>query len=240
MIECGVVHIFAAVEQMTTIIHGLYAYPDMRIEMRADAKERIARSAAWMQLEASGVEITDIDLRFRILGLRAQLEGNNPYCAEALVHQMEGIRSQLMVLIGSRKFAYISPDVQLYFEQDKLFGDAVSILFPEAQRDIKDAGNCLAADLSTAAVFHLMRVAEYGLRALARKVHVQLTHNGKSQPLDTATWDKVINATKKNLEAAHTLKHGPKRAEKIRSLADAADRCSFVKDIWGNDVNHTS
>jgi hypothetical protein len=239
MIEFGVVHIFSAVEQLTTMIHGLYQHPDMRIEMRADEKARIAQGHAWFALEASGLEITDVDLRSRIWGLRTSLAGNNPCCAEALVHQLEGIRSQLMVLIGSQKFVYIAASVQPYFEQDRLFGDSVYVRFPEARNDLKNAGNCLAAELYTAAIFHLMRVAEYGLRSLARKVRVSLIHNRKPQPLHTATWDKVINGIKSKLNAAHSMKYGNARSEKISFYSDLADRCSFVKDLWRNDVMHT-
>jgi hypothetical protein len=239
MIECGVVHIFSAVEQLTTIIHCLYQYPDMRAEMLAGDKDRIARSAAWHQLEGSGLEITDVDLKFRIWGLKAQLAGNNPYCAEALVHQLEGIRTQLMVLIGSQKFAYIPPEVQQYFEQEQLFGEPVYEFFPEAREEIKNAGNCLAASLYDACVFHLMRASEHGLRLLARKLKVTLKHKGKPQPLETATWDKVISAVMGKLNAAHGLPHSKLRADKITLYSDLGERCSFIKDLWRNDVMHT-
>lgn len=239
MIECGVVFLLNAVEQLTTIIHGLHQSPDMRAEMRADEKSRIACSKAWTQLEASGLEITDVDLRFKISGLKSQLAGNNPYSAEALIHQLEGIRSRLKVLIGSQKFARIPHQVTQYFEQEQLFGGVVYDFFPEARDDIKNAGNSLAVSLHDACVFHLMRASEHGLRALARKLRVKLTHKGKSQPIDTATWDEVISGVRSKLQNAHAMAHTPARAKKMKFYADLAERCSLVRDIWRNDGMHT-
>jgi hypothetical protein len=182
MIEFRVAHLVQAVVQLSIIIEGLYQSPDLRAEMLPDTKRRIANSSAWTDLEWSGFKITDTDLNFRIWSLRKQLEGNNPCCAETLIHQLEGIHNQLKIALSLHKFAHIAPNVQDYFEQEQLFGGVIYELFPEARNDIRNAGNCLAASLPDAAVFHLMRVAEHGLRALARKIKVGITHKGKPTP----------------------------------------------------------
>jgi hypothetical protein len=54
-----------------------------------------------------------------------------------------------------------------FVDSTALFGDAVEQAFPSASRDIKEVGNCLAAECGTAAVFHAMRAAEVALRVLA-------------------------------------------------------------------------
>ena len=56
--------------------------------------------------------------------------------------------------------------------------------FKSAKDDIGAAGNCYAADLHTAAVFHLMRVAEKGMKALAR--HLGIKKVTKTKPLTLA------------------------------------------------------
>ena len=76
--------------------------------------------------------------------------------------------------LAYRKFAFIKPSLSAYFEQEQLFGKDVHEKIPKARQDIKESGNCLAAELHTAAVFHLMRVAEHGLRKLARRLRVKL------------------------------------------------------------------
>jgi hypothetical protein len=65
-------------------------------------------------------------------------------------------------------FVAVAPDLEAYIDQDALLGDAVTAKFPDAVVEIRNAGNCLAVGCSTAAVFHLMRVVEFGLRALSR------------------------------------------------------------------------
>ena len=75
--------------------------------------------------------------------------------------------------LRERSFLWINPDRIDYLDRDDLFGPDVYDAFPLARQDIKEAGNCLAAECSTAAVFHLMRGAEIALRALAADRQVQ-------------------------------------------------------------------
>ena len=70
--------------------------------------------------------------------------------------------------LQNAKFAYIPTTDAKYFENDRLLGDAVFEVFEEALQDVKDAGNCLALAMHTACVFHLMRIAEWRLRAFRR------------------------------------------------------------------------
>jgi len=76
--------------------------------------------------------------------------------------EIDGLITSLREELNNRYCAFIPCEKLQYFEQEMLFGLEVCLTFGEAQEDIKDAGNCLAADLNTAAVFHLMRVVEYG------------------------------------------------------------------------------
>jgi hypothetical protein len=56
-----------------------------------------------------------------------------------------------------------------FLRQSKpLFGDNFALKFPSAAFDLDEAGKCLAFERPTAAVFHLMRLMEIGLKATAR------------------------------------------------------------------------
>ena len=102
------------------------------------------------------------------------------------------------------KFIAIRPEFASHVNNDTLLGDRVSEAFPSAKPDISEAGNCLATKCSTAAVFHLMRVAEFGLRALARDRRVVIP---KKLPLALATWEDII----KQLENAEdAIRNYPK------------------------------
>jgi hypothetical protein len=91
----------------------------------------------------------------------------------------------------------------------------------------------------TASVFHLMRAAEFGLRALARKLRVKITHKGKNCPIEYGDWEKVITEIKNKIASSRTLPAGSKRQAKLEFYSDAADHCVFMKDIWRNNVSHT-
>jgi len=182
--------------------------------------------------------LDDTDLQFRVWRLRIQLRGGDHITGKMLSQELSGLLGQVVVCLSRHKFAYIPAPNDSYFEIPMPFGNEVFDSFPEIRQEIRDAANCIAACLFTASVFHLMRVSEHGLRTLARTMKVSIKHKGKTQPTDTATWDKVIVALKKKIDAAHAAKHGPVRAKKLAFYSDMADRCSYVKDLWRNDVMH--
>jgi hypothetical protein len=162
-------------------------------------------------------------------------EGTTLGMAEvALINANESIVKELY----KWGFVPVHPEVAKYFEQATLFGREVSDAFPDAGRDIKDSGNCIAVELSTAAVFHLMRVAEHGLRMLAKKLRVKLTHSGHHHPIEYADWEKVITGVKNKIAKTRPLPQGSKRQEQLEMYSDAADHCVFMKDIWRNNVSH--
>ncbi len=61
---------------------------------------------------------------------------------------------------------------EMFTSNTPLFGERVFQAFPSANYDIAEAGKCLACERSTAAVFHLMRVMEAGLKVLARGMDI--------------------------------------------------------------------
>jgi len=137
------------------------------------------------------------------------------------------------------KFVSIPKDLSSYFEQSHLMGDSVHNAFTHAHDDIKSAGNCLAVGLNTAAVFHLMRVAEYGLRALAKRVKVKLIDHGKPQPIEYATWNKVLDGIRIQITASHKLPKTASRERKLQFYSDMAEHCTYLRDLFRNEISHT-
>lgn len=84
-----------------------------------------------------------------------------------------------------------------------------------------------------------MRVAEYGLRSVAKAVRVRLVNKGARQPVEYADWQEVINGIRKAVAAARQLPHGPKKDKRLQFYSDAADQCEYMKDIWRNTISHT-
>ncbi len=105
--------------------------------------------------------------------------------------------------------------------------------------DLTETSECLIAGRSTACIFHLMRAAEHGIRVLANKFAVELTDTGKLCPIEAATWDKIICAIKNSIDkSTRPLPKGSERTAQLALYSDAADHCTFMKDIWRNDLSH--
>jgi hypothetical protein len=169
---------------------------------------------------------------------RAGLILNFQINVENIKRDLKTFRQNLEIELSKRKFVLISEHNTKYFEQDRLFGDAVYDQFEKARQDIKDAGSCLTVGLSTACIFHLMRVAEIGLRHIATKVGVKLTDKGKPQPIEYATWDKVIQGISTEITEARKLPQGPRKSRRLNYFSNAAEQCSYLKE-WRNEVSHT-
>jgi hypothetical protein len=152
--------------------------------------------------------------------------------------EIRHVRETIEHELQQHGYVHVAADRVEYFMQKHLFGANVSECFPKARHDILEAGNCIAVESGTAAVFHLMRVAEHGLRALAKRLRVKLTDAGKAHPIELAEWNKIITGVKNKIEDIRKLPKGAKRQAQLERYSDAADHCMFMKDIWRNAVSH--
>jgi hypothetical protein len=156
--------------------------------------------------------------------------------------QLRAIHNCLWFELFERKFAFIPTSKAQLFEQKKLFGDDVWDAFPEARDEIRDAGNCLAADLNTAAVFHLMRVMELGLRQLSFQLKAKALIKRLKQtkiPIELGTWDEVITTLESKLDDLRKrTTRSPKREQKIETCNELLKEFRSVKDLWRNKVMH--
>jgi hypothetical protein len=157
--------------------------------------------------------------------------------AELRLH-LKSLRELMQSEMRKQIFICIDEKQASYFRQERLFGEGVHDAFEAARPDIFEAGNCLSCENYTASVFHLMRVAEHGLRKLAKRLRVKLTDKGRRQPVESATWDKVITGIRNRITNAKNLSAGPRRQSKLELWSDAADHCLYMKDIWRNNVSH--
>lgn len=136
-------------------------------------------------------------------------------------------------------FAFVEPKKVEFFEQDQLFGKKVFNRFKRAQYDIKEAGNCLATGANTACVFHLMRVAEHGLRALARRFDIELvnTTTRRPKPIEEATWQEIIDEV--NLEIRNARNRAtPAQEKRLEAYLHLNTACKAIKHLWRNPVSH--
>jgi hypothetical protein len=154
-------------------------------------------------------------------------------------HELAVLRQCIEADLEKRKFAFIEPQKSELFEGLEAAWGPVCKIIPSASVDVKEAHIARMVELDTATVFYMMRVAEQGLRYLARKLRISLTHKGYRLPIEYADWDKVITGIKNKIDNVRHLPAGPKRQERLTKFSDAADHCLFMKDIWRNNISHT-
>jgi hypothetical protein len=140
-------------------------------------------------------------------------------------------------------FVQVVKDASPFFENPELLGPGVLQGFPTCREDIVSAGNCIAVGLGTAAVFHLMRIAEMGLRAFARSLGLTRVvadkRRGKSVPMEYAQWEKILNQLGEKIDSkiART-KPGPSKQKLQEFYYSALNEISSFKDAWRNHVMH--
>lgn len=147
--------------------------------------------------------------------------------------QLLGIENSIWSELFERKFNFIPIGKVPFFEHRDLFGVSVWIAFPSARDEIKAAGNCMAMDLNTAAVFHFMRTAEFGLKKLAKKLRVKIKHD-----LDLADWGEILKGVKKTLDELELKKRTPKNEKQLAFYHSILEDLKGIKHLWRNPVMH--
>jgi hypothetical protein len=88
----------------------------------------------------------------------------------------------------------------------------------------------------TAAIFHFMRIAEYGLRALAKERKVRL---GKGKPIEWGTWnDLILQIDKAAREFAQKRRAGPRKDAALNFYSGAVANFNGFKDQYRNSTMH--
>lgn len=135
------------------------------------------------------------------INLNGKSKTNRPL-AESTKHALTELKDAInlevakcrFVVVDNAKWEFLEPGSSYIQGAVNLFGENVSKNFPSANKDIKEAGNCLALNLNSAAVFHLMRVVGpaipllqmrnllFGGAAHARRNHRDSQSGGSCQP----------------------------------------------------------
>jgi hypothetical protein len=174
----------------------------------------------------------------RLLGRLVGKDGRT-WTAASLLDALTDLNGDISRELDKHKYFQVRVGGEQYVDNENLFGGEVSEKFTGAKVEIKDAGNCFATELYTATVYHLMRVAEHGLRQIARRLKVTLTDKNKPVPIEYGDWQTVIEAIKNKISTARKLPRGPKKDSQLTYYSDLADRCEYLKDLYRNPAAHT-
>ncbi len=166
--------------------------------------------------------------------------GPQPECRPSVLRpQLLNIDKGIEINLADRTFMFVPPHRAGYLYDIGKYEWATNV-FVESVVDVIEATACYAFGRYTASVFHSMRVAEYGLRHVARSMKVTLTHKGKRMPVDHATWGKVIDKIESKIKRIRENKAiGDKREQEIAFYSDCAHQCAYLRDIYRNEVSHS-
>jgi hypothetical protein len=151
-----------------------------------------------------------------------------------IVSHLGQIVNSLWLELFARKFLFIQQNKVRFFEQEKLFGDKVYAAFPSASFEIREAGSCIAADLNTAGVFHLMRAVEIGLRSLA--IHLKAV---KKSEIEHLQWSTIIEQIESKIRPFKTMPKSKKKSAALEFYHGVMGEFYAFKDVWRNNVMHT-
>jgi hypothetical protein len=195
----------------------------------------------------------------RLKASLARVEG--PFRRALLAHgaiTWGELKSELSVLwdalepeLSERRFAFIEATKGDYL--DEAFGSPRCVKakkrrgpspvwlgiwksFPSVKEECEEAVYCYGLERNTACVFHSMRIAEIGLRALARRMKVKLAKGGR---LEWAEWQQVLkemNVVCENIAAK--MKKGPAKDELLEFYRGAIGQFYGFKDEFRNQVMH--
>jgi hypothetical protein len=107
--------------------------------------------------------------------------------------------------------------------------------FPGIRTEVFHATDCYALGRDTASIFHSMRVAEHGLRALAKERRVKLP---KNKPVEWATWQEVIRALDEEIRVIGGKRAGAAKDAALEFYSGARADLNGFKDEYRNLVSH--
>jgi hypothetical protein len=105
----------------------------------------------------------------------------------------------------------------------------------EMEFEVRSGVDCYALEHPTAAIFHFMRTAEYGLRALARERRVRL---GKNKPIEWATWQQILQKLGVAQREIEGWKAGDKKDAALSFYTGAIASLHSFKNEFRNMVMH--
>ncbi|MEX2271472.1 MAG: hypothetical protein WD690_08385 [Vicinamibacterales bacterium] len=125
---------------------------------------------------------------------------------------------------GMLRFMLPIPEDRLNYFDGGLSGK-FKAPFPSAVEDIDEAGKCYATGRHRAAVFHMIRAAEWALKALAKAA-------GVKGHVDYKEWGKIINKLEEQVALVDRWPSGPEKANALAFYRGALADARSLNNVW--------
>lgn len=180
------------------------------------------------QLELEGV----ID-RIRVFRDALGMMPSYKICHE----EWKALRTQMETELNRRSVIYLGKTKSAPVSTMATQWATIFAAFPSVQKDVECGVQCFALEQNTASVFHMMRVAEHGLRAVAKERKMRLP---KDRPIDSAEWGMLTDRlnTVINTVSNWAVKKAGRTAALQFYTRVRADTVYF-KDGYRNVVSHS-
>lgn len=156
-----------------------------------------------------------------------------PNCAyDHIMRLTHELQSRIQDELDAPRFMYFTlSDIALYQDINP-FGEEVATNFGSANFDIEEAAKCFAASRYTACVFHLMRVLEVALKAVAKGL-------GIPDPVKEAdrNWGGILRRIKDAIEQKDKT-NDPTWLQDKDFYKNAYTDLTAVRTAWRNPTMH--
>lgn len=220
---------FIGAQSLFSYLHGQVVKLDEPVLDALAPREVLDPLAALLRLVMREM-LSDIEIPLTKLAVeRFCLEFENPEASlkiRDVWSRWEEVNSRLFDEFESHgKFFYIPQARADLFETQEPFGPVISRKFPKLIEDAQEAAKCYACARYTACVFHLMRVMEYGVQRLGKKLKVEID-------VENENWQNILNSITKEIKLMDAKK------QRTKLYAEIANHLYNVKVAWRNTVMH--
>lgn len=194
---------------------------------------RIPRDTTWQSVSGS-LQLLEKDcIALELDSTLAQIQrvretikrANAGFNLESFGREVMEVHIRMVDELKSRNLYAIEREKAEYLKSNQ-FPSVVAERFSDAVFDMNEAAKCYAFDRSTACVFHLMRVTEHGLHAIAKALEIK-----DERP----NWDPIIKKIDAELKAEYKDRKYKGSAD---FLAHMSTHTHAVKVAWRNRVMH--
>jgi hypothetical protein len=155
--------------------------------------------------------------------LRIQLFENNELTTNDFVSRVEELSSRLSDELGNKLLVVISTQSLRYLKVNKPpYDESMIKEFPEIEVELIEATTCLAYEVPTAAVFHLMRAMEIAVRNLGTLLGISNIE---------ISWGKLLSSIESEIKK---MPDGTKKD----NWSENKSLLYHVKQAWRNTTMH--
>lgn len=184
----------------------------MRATVSGEAAIRIRKSLSELRAACAAIDLAVVVSHIDELERQLTSDG---IPRERFPSEIEHLRRNTYRALEVMLFFRIPTERAPLFATPQLFGPVVDAVFEYARKDIEEAGKCLGCGRGTAAVFHLMRIMESGLKHIAGRLGIPYA----------PSWESYI----KQITEQIAVKHPNKTVDWRRDEP-------FFKDVLGDLV----